>query len=50
MSLGDLQILLEDAVRQEDYATAARLRDQLAYVHYTVQFAHSASDHSTQEC
>lgn len=27
--LADLQVMLEDAVRQEDYQTAARLRDEL---------------------
>ena len=27
--LADLQVMLEDAVRQEDYQAAARLRDEL---------------------
>lgn len=29
LSLADLQTLLEDAVRQEDYQRAAQLRDEL---------------------
>ena len=29
LSLTDLQLLLEDAIRQENYEEAARLRDEL---------------------
>ena len=32
MPLADLQVMLEDAVRQEDYQAAARLRDELTCV------------------
>jgi hypothetical protein len=34
LSLADIQTMLEDAVRQEDYKTAAFLRDELTWVSF----------------
>ena len=33
--LADLQVMLEDAIRQEDYQAAAKLRDELTCVNNT---------------